>query len=46
MGWASRPSFKDGRDAHPTITIKVVSYLTHIPQVRSPDRVFLKDEQN
>jgi hypothetical protein len=27
VGWASRPSKKDGRDAHPTITIKIVSYL-------------------
>ncbi|TAF89886.1 MAG: hypothetical protein EAZ49_11140 [Oscillatoriales cyanobacterium] len=27
MGWASRPSRKDGRDAHPTIIIKIVSYL-------------------
>ncbi|TAE24855.1 MAG: hypothetical protein EAZ93_11855 [Oscillatoriales cyanobacterium] len=25
MGWASRPSRKDGRDAHPTRTIKTVS---------------------
>ncbi|TAE83488.1 MAG: hypothetical protein EAZ60_02075 [Oscillatoriales cyanobacterium] len=30
MGWASRPSIKDGRDAHPTI-IKIVSYLIVIP---------------
>jgi hypothetical protein len=28
VGWASRPSFLDGRDAHPTITIKIVSYLS------------------
>ncbi|WP_293238949.1 hypothetical protein [Microcoleus sp. PH2017_32_RDM_D_A] len=32
MGWASRPSFLDGRDAHPTITIKIVSYLIIIPK--------------
>ncbi len=31
MGWASRPSKKDGRDAHPTITIKIVSYLIRDP---------------
>ncbi|WP_293277243.1 MULTISPECIES: hypothetical protein, partial [unclassified Microcoleus] len=30
VGWASRPSFLDGRDAHPTI-IKIVSYLILIP---------------
>ncbi|MEG5097021.1 hypothetical protein, partial [Microcoleus sp. B13-B4] len=30
----SRPSFLDGRDAHPTITIKIVSYL-----IRAPKRV-------
>ncbi|TAE43937.1 MAG: hypothetical protein EAZ90_08555 [Oscillatoriales cyanobacterium] len=30
MGWASRPSLIDGRDAHPTI-IKIVSYLILIP---------------
>ncbi|MEG4889036.1 hypothetical protein QUB07_20255, partial [Microcoleus sp. F8-C5] len=29
VGWASRPSFLDGRDAHPTIKIKIVSYLIH-----------------
>ncbi|WP_445250318.1 hypothetical protein [Microcoleus sp. OTE_8_concoct_300] len=31
MGWASPPSFWDGRDAHPTITIKIVSYLIPDP---------------
>ena len=31
VGWASRPSKKDGRDAHPTITIKIVSYLIRDP---------------
>ena len=38
MGWASRPSFKDGRDAHPTITIKIVSYLIRDPkrEMRKP----------
>ena len=29
--WASRPFFLDGRDAHPTRTIKIVSYLILIP---------------
>ena len=33
MGWASRPSKKDGRDAHPTITIKIVSYLIRDPKI-------------
>ncbi|MEG3903851.1 MULTISPECIES: zinc ribbon domain-containing protein, partial [unclassified Microcoleus] len=28
----SRPSKKDGRDAHPTITIKIVSYLIRNPK--------------
>ncbi|MEG4272541.1 MULTISPECIES: hypothetical protein [unclassified Microcoleus] len=32
MGWASRPSFKHGRDGHPTITIKIVSYLIRDPK--------------
>ena len=32
MGWASRPSKKDGRDAHPTIKIKIVSYLIRDPK--------------
>ncbi|MEG4481322.1 hypothetical protein [Microcoleus sp. M2_C4] len=32
MGWASRPSKKDGRDAHPTITIKIISYLIRDPK--------------
>ena len=32
VGWASRPSKKDGRDAHPTITIKIVSYLIRDPK--------------
>ena len=32
MGWASRPPFLDGRDAHPTRKIKIVSYLILIPQ--------------
>ena len=31
VGWASRPFFLDGRDAHPTKTIKIVSYLILIP---------------
>jgi len=31
VGWASRPSKKDGRDAHPTIKIKIVSYLIRDP---------------
>ena len=31
MGWAGRPFFLDGRDAHPTKTIKIVSYLILIP---------------
>ena len=31
VGWASRPSFLDGRDAHPTIIIKIVSYLIRDP---------------
>jgi len=34
VGWASRPSFLDGRDAHPTITIKIVSYLIRDPKER------------
>ncbi|MEG4274205.1 MULTISPECIES: hypothetical protein [unclassified Microcoleus] len=34
MGWASRPSKKDGRDAHPTITIKIISYL-----IRDPNKI-------
>ncbi|MCC3508515.1 MAG: hypothetical protein JGK29_05020 [Microcoleus sp. PH2017_17_BER_D_A] len=29
MGWASRPSFIDGRDAHPTF--KSVNYLIRDP---------------
>jgi hypothetical protein len=33
VGWASRPSFLDGRDAHPTITIKIVSYLIRDPNL-------------
>ncbi len=33
MGWASRPSFLDGRDAHPTIIIKIVSYLIRDPKI-------------
>jgi hypothetical protein len=34
-GRAGRPSHKDGRDAHPTITIKIVivSYLIFIPKI-------------
>jgi hypothetical protein len=32
VGWASRPSLKDGRDAHPTRTIKILSYLILIPK--------------
>ncbi|MEG3933890.1 zinc ribbon domain-containing protein [Microcoleus sp. B13-B4] len=36
MGWASRPSKKDGRDAHPTITIKIVSYLIRDPKLTTP----------
>ena len=32
VGWASRPFFLDGRDAHPTRTIKIVSYLILIPK--------------
>ena len=35
VGWASRPFFLDGRDAHPTRTIKIVSYLILIPKPRS-----------
>jgi hypothetical protein len=35
VGSASRPFFLDGRDAHPTITIKIVSYLILIPK-RTP----------
>jgi predicted nucleic acid-binding protein len=35
VGWASRPSKKDGRDAHPTITIKIVSYLIRDPKERA-----------
>jgi hypothetical protein len=31
VGWACRPSKKVGRDAHPTITIKIVSYLIRDP---------------
>ncbi|WP_333317235.1 hypothetical protein [Microcoleus sp. B4-C1] len=38
MGWASRPSFLDGRDAHPTITIKIVSYLIRDPKKTKGDR--------
>ncbi|MEG3926565.1 hypothetical protein, partial [Microcoleus sp. D3_18a_C4] len=30
------PSKKDGRDAHPTITIKIVSYL-----IRDPDSCYI-----
>ena len=38
VGWASRLSKKDGRDAHPTITIKIVSYLIRDPKsYLSPD---------
>jgi hypothetical protein len=33
VGWASRPSKKEGRDAHPTITIKIVSYLIRDPKI-------------
>ena len=34
VGWASRPSRKDGRDAHPTRTIKkIVSYFIFIPEI-------------
>ncbi|TAE63200.1 MAG: hypothetical protein EAZ25_22650 [Oscillatoriales cyanobacterium] len=32
VGWASRPSFLDRRDAHPRI-IKIVSYLILIPNL-------------
>jgi hypothetical protein len=35
VGWASRPSLRDGRDAHPTI-IKIVSYLMRDPKSVSP----------
>jgi tRNA(fMet)-specific endonuclease VapC len=35
VGWASRPSFLDGRDAHPTKTIKIVSYLIRDPKERA-----------
>ncbi|MEG3889249.1 hypothetical protein QT973_02210 [Microcoleus sp. Z1_A1] len=31
VSWASRPPFLDGRDAHPTRTIKILSYLILIP---------------
>jgi hypothetical protein len=37
VGWASRPSRKDGRDAHPTKTIKNVSYLILIPKCSYKD---------
>ncbi|MEG4540670.1 hypothetical protein QUA50_26220, partial [Microcoleus sp. M2_D5] len=30
-----RPFFKDGRDAHPTITIKIISYLIRDPNTDS-----------
>ncbi|TAE10541.1 MAG: hypothetical protein EAZ90_21550 [Oscillatoriales cyanobacterium] len=33
MEWASRPSRKDGRDAHSTRIIKIVSYLILIPKL-------------
>ena len=36
MGQKS-PSFLDGRDAHPTRTIKIVSYLILIPYSASGD---------
>ena len=36
VGWASRPPFLDGRDAHPTRTIKIVSYLILIPKLIKP----------
>ena len=32
VGWASRPPLLEGRDAHPTITIKIASYLILIPK--------------
>ncbi|TAG89897.1 MAG: hypothetical protein EAZ19_23375 [Oscillatoriales cyanobacterium] len=32
VGWASRPPFLDGRDAHPTIIIKIVNYLIRYPK--------------
>ncbi|MEG4432729.1 MULTISPECIES: hypothetical protein [unclassified Microcoleus] len=38
LGWAGRPSFLDGRDAHPTITIKIVSYLIRVPKKTKGDR--------
>ena len=41
MGWASRPSFLNGRDAHPTITIKIVSYL-----IRDPKGAIVDDNKN
>ncbi|TAE15254.1 MAG: hypothetical protein EAZ90_04695 [Oscillatoriales cyanobacterium] len=36
VGWASRPSFLDGRDAHPTRTIKIISYFILIPKRIQP----------
>jgi endonuclease/exonuclease/phosphatase family metal-dependent hydrolase len=48
VGWASRPSFLDGRDAHPTIIIKIVSYLIRAPkspcvgEYKSPNAKCLK----
>jgi hypothetical protein len=42
VGWASRPSRKGGRDAHPTRTIKMVSYLILIPKVRREHLIFEK----
>ncbi len=42
MGWAGRPSHKGGRDAHPTITIKIVSYLICDPKRHLSLRRFSK----
>ncbi|MEG4988990.1 hypothetical protein QUB08_25035 [Microcoleus sp. BR0-C5] len=38
----SRPPFLDGRDAHPTITIKIVSYLIRDPKLIAAPRPLYK----